>query len=180
MTAIVGIINRQGIALAADSAATLTISDKRKITNHTNKIFALSKKQPVGIAVYNNLAFHGVPWEVIIKTYRDNHLKDQEYPKLSDYVNDFWTFLTSSILPKLDDSQKSHVIILARGLLAESKETAINNLDKQGTPVNSTPLLAEIKKFLKQILGKFSAISKCDGFEGYTKEMLRQYGEKEI
>ena len=44
MTAIVGTINRRGVAFAADSAATLTISDKTKITNHTNKIFALSKK----------------------------------------------------------------------------------------------------------------------------------------
>ena len=98
MTAIVGTINRRGVAFAADSAATLTISDKVKITNHTNKIFALSKKHPVGIAIYNNLDFHGVPWENIFKMYRDNHLKDNSFAKLSDYTNDFWCYLI--IIPK--------------------------------------------------------------------------------
>ena len=39
MTAIVGTINRRGVAFAADSAATHTVSSKHKITNHANKIF---------------------------------------------------------------------------------------------------------------------------------------------
>ena len=39
MTAIVGTINRRGVAFAADSAATHTISSRHKITNHANKIF---------------------------------------------------------------------------------------------------------------------------------------------
>lgn len=42
MTAIVGTINRRGVAFAADSAATHTISSRHKITNHANKIFELS------------------------------------------------------------------------------------------------------------------------------------------
>ena len=43
MTAIVGTINRRGVAFAADSAATHTVSSKHKITNHANKIFELSR-----------------------------------------------------------------------------------------------------------------------------------------
>ena len=48
MTAIVGIINRNGAAFAADSAATHTLSadNKKKITNHANKVFELSKYHP--------------------------------------------------------------------------------------------------------------------------------------
>lgn len=38
MTAIVGTINRRGVAFAADSTATHTVSSKHKITNHANKI----------------------------------------------------------------------------------------------------------------------------------------------
>ena len=75
MTAIVGTLNKRGIAIAADSAATYSTSATNKITNNTNKIFELSKKYPVGIAIYNNLDFHGIPWEIIFKTYRDVHLK---------------------------------------------------------------------------------------------------------
>lgn len=61
MTAIVGTLNRRGVVFAADSAATFTTSTTKKISNTANKIFALSRKHPVGIAIYNNLDFYGVP-----------------------------------------------------------------------------------------------------------------------
>lgn len=39
MTAIVGIINRQGVAFAADSAATYTTDGMVKVSNTANKVF---------------------------------------------------------------------------------------------------------------------------------------------
>lgn len=75
MTAIVGTINRRGVAFAADSAATHTISSRHKITNHANKIFELSKYNPVGVAICGNLDLLGMPWEDIFKIYR-NQLKN--------------------------------------------------------------------------------------------------------
>ncbi len=72
MTAIVWVLNRTGIAFAADSAATVTSQQGQKITYHANKIFSLSKYQPVGFAIYNNLMFHGLPWDSIIKMFSDN------------------------------------------------------------------------------------------------------------
>ena len=58
MTAIVGIINRNGVAFAADSAATHSLSadNKKKITNHANKVFELSKYHPVGVAICGGLS----------------------------------------------------------------------------------------------------------------------------
>lgn len=44
MTAIVGIINRQGVAFAADSAATYTTDGMVKVSNTANKVFSLSRK----------------------------------------------------------------------------------------------------------------------------------------
>lgn len=69
MTAIVGIINRQGVAFAADSAATYTTDGMVKVSNTANKVFSLLRKQPIGVALYNNADFHGIPWEVIFKRY---------------------------------------------------------------------------------------------------------------
>lgn len=57
MTAIVGTINRRGVAFAADSAATHTATSKHKITNHANKIFELSKEHPVGFQFAEILIF---------------------------------------------------------------------------------------------------------------------------
>lgn len=67
MTAIVGTINRRGVAFAADSAATHTISSRHKITNHANKIFELSKYNPVGAAICGNLDFLGMRGRIFLK-----------------------------------------------------------------------------------------------------------------
>lgn len=92
MTAIVGIINRQGVAFAADSAATVTLSSTQKISNHANKIFELSRREPVGIALCGNMDFMKIPWEQIIKMYR-KQLSDRQFPSVIEYANDFFAFV---------------------------------------------------------------------------------------
>ncbi|MDR1836441.1 MAG: hypothetical protein LBQ89_02175 [Treponema sp.] len=90
MTAEVAIMNTQGIALAADSAVTLTGSGK--IYNSADKLFALSKYQPVGIMIYGSAGIMSVYWETIIKSYRD-FLGDKSFDKLSEYKEDFINYL---------------------------------------------------------------------------------------
>ena len=70
MTAEIAIMNREAVALAADSAVTITQGGAPKIFASANKLFALSRQQPVGIMVYGNASFMAVPWETVIKTYR--------------------------------------------------------------------------------------------------------------
>lgn len=96
MTAEVAIINRQAIALAADSAVTATMFDKTKIYNSANKLFALSKSHPVGIMIYGSATLTGVPWETLIKLYR-RKLGDTCFPQLKDYCDDFINFLSSNL-----------------------------------------------------------------------------------
>ena len=91
MTAIVGILNKQAVAVAADSA--VTVGRGVKIYNTANKIFNLSKGCPVGIAIYGNAALNGcVPWEVVIKMYR-KHIGAQKYSMLSEYEEDFFSYV---------------------------------------------------------------------------------------
>ena len=91
MTAIVGILNKHGIAIAADSAE--TIGNGIKIYNKANKIFNLSKYHPVGGAVYGNANFSELtPWDIIFKLYRNN-IGETCFPKTEDYVNSFISFI---------------------------------------------------------------------------------------
>lgn len=71
MTSEVAVMNRLAVALAADSAATVTGTIEQKIWNSANKLFALSKHHPVGMMVFNQSSLLGAPWETIIKVYRD-------------------------------------------------------------------------------------------------------------
>lgn len=52
MTAIVGVLNKHAVAMAADSAVTL--GGGRKVHNGANKLFSLSKHHPVAVAVYGS------------------------------------------------------------------------------------------------------------------------------
>lgn len=92
MTAIVGVLNKHAVAIAADSAVTL--GNTHKVVNSANKIFTLSKYQPVAVMTYSSASFMGVPWDIIIKEYR-KQLRDGSFPKLENYVNDFIEYLRS-------------------------------------------------------------------------------------
>ena len=92
MTAEIAILNNSGIALAADSAVTI---GKQKVYNSANKLFTLSKYEPVGIMVYDSADFVGVPWELIIKEYR-THLGNCSFDTLKEYADDFWNFINDS------------------------------------------------------------------------------------
>ena len=91
MTAIVGVLNKHAIAVAADSAE--TVGGGLKIYDKANKIFTLSKHHPVGIAIYNNAAFNSlIPWEIIIKMYR-RQLGEKPFDTVKEYSDDFFSYL---------------------------------------------------------------------------------------
>src|SRR5580658_2478290 len=92
MTAVVGILNKQAVAIAADSAVTISGANGRKIFNKANKVFTLSKRHPVGIMIYNSASFMATPWETIIKIYR-RQLKDKSFATVRDYQDDFISFM---------------------------------------------------------------------------------------
>lgn len=109
MTAIVGFMNKRGVAIAADSAVTL--GNTHKVVNSGNKIFTLSKYAPVGIASYGNDSFMGTPWEIIIKLFR-SRLKKIKYDTLEAYINAFIDFLHQEKFFIDDNFQKT--ILLER------------------------------------------------------------------
>ncbi|MBU5227870.1 hypothetical protein KQI36_14650 [Clostridium senegalense] len=93
MTVEVGILNKQGVALAADSA--VTIGNGIKFYNTANKIFTLSKYNPVGIMIYDNVEVLGCPIEILIKEYR-KQLKNTSFEYISDYSKNFLNYLKTS------------------------------------------------------------------------------------
>lgn len=112
MTAIVGILNKRGMAIAADSAVTFTnaiqevaiqnknekvISIKDKVINSGDKMLRLKDKQPVAVMIVGNAWLTKIPWDVIVRWYRK--LTDSSgFPKLEDYVHNFKNFVDSEIL----------------------------------------------------------------------------------
>lgn len=96
MTSEVVIMNRRAIAIAADSAVTVTsvVNGRRekKYYKGANKVFELSNHHPVAIMIFNMADLHSVPWEIIIKSYRE-HLGKNSFPTLDDYAKDLFLFV---------------------------------------------------------------------------------------
>jgi hypothetical protein len=88
MTAEIALLNRSAVVLAADSA--LTVGER--VHADTNKLFSLSAACPIGIMVYGNASFVGVPWETVIKLFRAE-FGDKAYKTVSECVDDFVAFL---------------------------------------------------------------------------------------
>ena len=107
MSAGICIMNKNAIALAADSA--VTIGQHLAIHNSANKLFALSKVAPIGVIIYSNAELMGIPMELIIKQYK-SELRNKVFPNLSDYVTDFLQFLIlKSNLFRFPANEKAYV-----------------------------------------------------------------------
>jgi len=109
MTAEIAIMNKEAIALAADSAVTMDQEKGQKIFTSANKLFALSKYYPVGIMVFGNATFMGIPWESIVKIYR-SRLGKQKSDTLKEYADKFIAFLDNGNPLFPADQQRNYLL----------------------------------------------------------------------
>ena len=163
MTAIVGILNKHGIAVAADSAE--TIGNGIKIYNKANKIFNLSKYHPVGAAVYGNANFSDLtPWDIIFKLYREK-IGRQHLLKTGDYVNSFISFIEErhffSETKELDNA-------LCNNILSYFNEYVIINRIGHGQPQSVD--LNRLPDILKEIKNEIESAPAIDSILDVKKE----------
>lgn len=109
MTTEIVVMNREGIALAADSVVTYGGS---KTFNTANKLFMLAPGYPVGILIFNNANFMDLPWEIIIKLFRDHVLvKKTRLDKLEDYGKLFIKYIEQNGNKFSTFDQQKHMIM---------------------------------------------------------------------
>ncbi len=114
MTAVVGILNKRGVAIAADSAVTFpnadmtvtlnhkgdkTIISKDKVINSGDKMLRLKDKQPVAIMIVGCALLINLPWDIIIRWYR-KRTDSSGFPNFQQYIDHFKEFVESDIIPK--------------------------------------------------------------------------------
>jgi hypothetical protein len=107
MTAEVIILNREAVALAADSAVTVTSHKGTKIFTSANKIFMLSADRSIGVMVYGSATMMGLPWETIVKVYRQRAKGDLQ-PTVDAYASSFLEFIAKGNLFSGDYQRKQY------------------------------------------------------------------------
>lgn len=116
MSAGICILNKNAIAMAADSA--VTIGHHAAIHNSANKLFSLSRYEPIGVIIYANASFMEIPMEIIIKQYKVT-LGNQSFPSLEEYVDDFIAFMENNCeLFHFDKNEETYVTNVYTDLLA--------------------------------------------------------------
>lgn len=113
MTAEIAILNKTAVALAADSAVTISAGSKEeKIFDSADKLFELCDRNPVGIMIYNGMSFMEAPLPDLIRSFRHNNRVPSK--SVSDIAKNFLKFLNSCGL-KAPESVKEHGIVAAVG-----------------------------------------------------------------
>src|SRR5690606_11856334 len=88
MTSEVVLMNRQAVAMAADSAVTISGPQYLKTYQSVDKLFPLVDGQPVAVMIYNNAEIMSTPWETVISLYREA-VRGKPLDTLEAYAEDF-------------------------------------------------------------------------------------------
>ena len=97
MTAEIVIMNKEAVALAADSAVSLVTGpadSPQKVFTSASKIFGLPGGHTVSLMIYNNASFLGIPWEPLLARFSES-LGDEPLPALEDYASRLIQFLAT-------------------------------------------------------------------------------------
>lgn len=175
MSAIIAVLNRHGVSLAADSAVTL--GNTHKVVNSGNKIFTLSKYYPVAIMTYSNASFMSVPWDIIIKEYR-KYLQQRSFPKLSDYQEDFIKFVVKNNF--FCDEETQHMFLQSQirnfyeiNLKIASTKSGIHDF---ADPNLYSFLISE----LNDCASANATSAKCPMLEDYSKKDFLQFSKADF
>lgn len=178
MTAVIGILNKRGVAIAADSAVTRTRGPKRKkYTKNGNKLLRVSNCVPISIMITGNADFFSIPWDVIVRRYRQQR-GDIRHTSVAECVHDFFGYISKNDI--FWETKQIHRLIkyTLNNLIEDVKdrmpwEIGIRNNDNK---------IQKPKTYLKTFVSILTKLEKkwlkqgvCPQFEGYSIEQFHQY-----
>lgn len=146
MTSEVLLMNRGAVAMAADSAVTITSERSQTIYKSVDKVFQLIADRPIGVMIYNNAEVMTVPWETIISMYKEEAV-GRTFDTIEEYAEDFFAFLDNNrnLFPeKNQDFEFYRIVGTIYGLMAYEFDRQLQFIADQGASedvaVNATSI----------------------------------------
>lgn len=91
MTAEIAILNKSAVALAADSAVTISAgSDQHKVFDSADKLFEMCKGEPIAAMINGGMNFVQIPLGILVKKFRS---QDTRFKKVADASEAFLKYL---------------------------------------------------------------------------------------
>ena len=155
MTSEVVLMNRQAVAMAADSAVTISGPQYLKTYQSVDKLFPLVDGQPIAVMIYNNAEIMSTPWETVISLYREAS-RGRSLDTVEAYAEDFMTFLSGN--PDLfpadhqDTEFFKHVAVVFT-VIAEDFDYQVQRFKEQ----NSARLKEHLSPIFEFVVGELHA-----------------------
>lgn len=176
MTAEVSVMNQIGVALAADSAVTIG-QNATKIHTSADKLFQLTPQSAVGIMIYGNANFVGLPWETIIKTYR-LECGDKTQATIQEYADSFFSFLRKSkaLFPQKDqDEAIANLVLFHMYMIREQiKERLDDEAKKTKTGLDKKDIPKIVALEIKETLANARKWKLIDGFTKSIRDRTKK------
>jgi hypothetical protein len=178
MTCEVALLNRHAVALAADSATTVTYWEqgarKERYFKGTNKLFNLSAAHPVALMTSDSGNMQGVPWEVLVKAYRDA-AGDRAHDSITGYAPDLFKYIeTNKHLYPADFQERQllsdlvDVAAVLVAIVARNKDVAAALKDKDQKRVRIAG-----KKAFSELIKKIQSSDFIDNATGQIAQRIK-------
>ena len=182
MTAEIAILNRNGIALAADSAVSIGVSAQPKIYNTGNKLFSLSKRAPVGAMIYGNVLLTGTPWETVIKSFRQK-LGAEVFETVGEYAEALIGYIEETSALFSASQERSEFEIHCVELYEYLRRQIVDRLHSlfeasgEATDADVSAVVAEVLQEELRNIGDEESLENLP--EGYGDDLVRRFSETE-
>lgn len=180
MTAVIGLLNKRGAAIAADSA--VTRGRDYKFTKNGNKMIRMSDAVPISVMLTGNGAFCHTQWDIIVRHYRQ-HRGDVKHETVEAYVHDFFKYIADNHLFCDKEIPMRHI----GESLDELFHYADNDVPFKLRQCDDNGRLKTPRGYLKAFLKVLSRYRKnwnrngpCPQFKDYTIEQFHAYAGEMI
>ena len=134
MTSEVVLMNRQAVAMAADSAVTISGHEYIKTYQSVDKLFPLGDGAPVAVMIYSNAEIMSTPWETVISLYREA-TRGQTLPTVDAYAQDFMDFISGNpdlFPPEHQDTEFFKLVAVVFSVVAEDFDFQLKKFEQSG------------------------------------------------
>ncbi|NNU15174.1 hypothetical protein HK107_02395 [Parvularcula sp. ZS-1/3] len=185
MTSEVVLMNRSAVAMAADSAVTISGTNYLKTYQSVDKLFPLVDGQPIGVMIYNNAELMSTPWETIISLYRDQN-RGRSLDTLEAHARDFINFLSDNpelFPPDHQDTEFFKHVAVVLSIVADDFDYQLHQLKQSKAGRLREHVSAVFGYVVEELYGDLvgnldgTSRGRLDVFpEGTEEQLMRRYG----
>lgn len=172
MTTVVGILNKKGVAIAADSAVTRNRRERdSKCTKNGNKMIRLCEAVPISVMLTGNNEFLDIPWEIIIRQYRTRRGKEK-HPTVKAAAEDFMRFVADNATFWTESGPiRSNIVRIVGNIFRKAVDEMMTDQNERKADGRLRRPAAFVKAFTKnckELQRDALDYGRCPQFEDYT------------